>query len=102
MSRLVQIGYNPGFPVETRDYWKYSPYTRPPEWLTDYARIREITKWPVLDTGTGDTGDTYVLGPTGEKIVSVPNGGWILRGHIPGTFIGISTKQKNLLYVEKD
>ena len=100
MSKLVQIGYNPGYPVETEKYWRFSLESPPPTWLTDIAKIKEIKDWPILDTERLASGGLAIKGPSGNLVIlQDPEDSWVIFDDRLGP-LSMTNKQKEFLYEE--
>lgn len=101
MSKLVQSGNNPKYPKTVTDYWHYSDSEAPPTWITDLAKIREVTTWAVLDSVTTDSGGIIIESAAGGPLVSLEcQDSWICR-RPDGQLFSITDRQKYLLYDEE-
>lgn len=104
MSKLVQIGYNPGFPVVIQKYWRYTIESAPPVWLTDQALIKEVTEWPVLSVQENNTGGFNILSATGgTSLVHLETADSIIfLDPATGQIRAMTPHQQELLYEEKE
>ena len=101
MSKLIQTGYNPDWPVEVEKYWRYGSGS-PPVWLTDEAKLTgfDSSGSVIFETVTTGTGGLIIKSATGDLVVLPNQDSWILYKEGLG-FLSMTNEQKELIYEEK-
>lgn len=100
MSKLIQTGYNPDYPVTVDKYWKYTEESAPPTWLTDLAIITKVDKWPILSTEKTDNGEISIKGPFGNIVKLRNKDSYIILVDKGPKLLSMTEKQLNLIYEE--
>jgi hypothetical protein len=101
MSKLIQTGRNPDWPIETDRYWRYG-HGSPPSWLTDEAKVSgfDSAGGAILETVTTESGGLIVKSATSNLVVLPSPDSWILYQEGLG-FLSMTNEQKELIYEEK-
>jgi hypothetical protein len=101
MSKLIQTGHNPDWPLETNKFWRYG-HGSPPDWLTDEAKVSgfDSTGAAILETNSTESGGLIIKSATSDLIVLPTPDSWVLFKEGLG-FLSMTNEQKELIYEEK-